>query len=267
MRVSMASVAARVGCVNEDFCGAVPGAAVLIDGAGISGVESICRHGVAWYAHRLGGELLGLLSLGADRSLPALLAEAIARLADAHRNTCDLADPSSPSAAVAIVRLYDGRVDYLVLGDLVVVLGIAEAPLVVSDAREVDIGRPYRAALQTTADGSAEHEQVRRRFIDMLRASRNQPGGFWVAKDDPRAAAEAITGSRCASELSGVALLSNCASRIVDRFQLARWPEVLGLLASGGPTTIIRRVRQAEQQQGFPPDDATVLHCTDLAED
>ncbi|MFD5113455.1 hypothetical protein ACFWNG_14215 [Streptomyces sp. NPDC058391] len=65
-----------------------------------------------------------------DRSLSALLAEAIEQVTDNHRDTCDVADPISPSATVAI-----------------------------------------------------------------LRANRNRPGGFWVAKDDPRAADEAITGS------------------------------------------------------------------------
>lgn len=37
MRVTMASGAARDGRANEDFTGAVPTAAVLIDGAGIPG--------------------------------------------------------------------------------------------------------------------------------------------------------------------------------------------------------------------------------------
>ena len=50
MRVTMTSAAARAGHANEDFTGAVPTAAVLIDGAGIPGTASICRHGVAWYA-------------------------------------------------------------------------------------------------------------------------------------------------------------------------------------------------------------------------
>src|SRR5882757_11402669 len=99
MRVTMTSAAAgRAGRVNEDFTGAVPTAAVLIDGAGISGTESICRHGVAWYAGRLGGSLLGLLSLAPDRGLSALLAEAIAQVTDHHRDSCDVADPISPSA-------------------------------------------------------------------------------------------------------------------------------------------------------------------------
>ncbi len=89
----MAAAAARTGCANEDFTGVKPTAAVLIDGAGVCGIESICRHGVAWYANRLGGELLSLLPLDANRSLPTLLGEAIERVADAHWGTCDLADP------------------------------------------------------------------------------------------------------------------------------------------------------------------------------
>jgi hypothetical protein len=145
----------------------------------VSGIESICRHGVAWYASRLGRELLGL-SLEADWTLPALLAEAIERVADAHRVTCDLANPSSPWATVAILRLCDGRADYLVLSDSVLVLDRAGAPLVFSDPREVRIGRPYRSALEAAAQGSAEYEQARRDGIDVLRANRNRPGGYWV---------------------------------------------------------------------------------------
>jgi hypothetical protein len=95
MRVTMTSAAARAGHANEDLTGAVPTAVVLIDGAGIPGTESICRHGAAWYASRLGGSLLSLLSMRRDRSPSALLAEAIEQVTDDHRDTCDVADPMS----------------------------------------------------------------------------------------------------------------------------------------------------------------------------
>ncbi|MCW6006407.1 hypothetical protein K1W54_17760 [Micromonospora sp. CPCC 205371] len=263
----MASVAAgRAGRVNEDFVGAVPTAAVLVDGAGgVSGMELVCRHGTAWHAYRLGTELVGLLPLGADRTLAALLAEAIERVADAHRATCDLADPRSPWATVGILRLRDGHADYLVLGDAVAVLDRAGAPLAVSDHREVALAQPYRSALAALGEGSAEYEQVSREGTRVMRANRNRPGGYWVAKEDPRAAAEAITGSCSLAELTGAALLSNGASRIVDRFGLAGWPEVLALLASSGPAEVIARVRQAEASQAVAADDATIAYCTDLA--
>ena len=38
--------------------------------SGVSGIESICRHGVAWYASRLGGELVGGLARDDGRDLP-----------------------------------------------------------------------------------------------------------------------------------------------------------------------------------------------------
>lgn len=263
MRVTMASVAAqRPGRVNEDFTGAVPTASVLVDGAGgFAGAGSVCRHGAAWYAARLGGSLLSLLSLEPERSLPALLAEAIEQVTDAHRDTCDVADPISPSAAVALLRRRNGWIEYLVLGDAFVVLDrVAGPPLVVTDPREVTISRSYHAAIETTAEGSDAYH----RLLRDLRANRNRPGGFWVAKDDPRAADEAITGSCPIPELAGAALLSNGASRIVDQFRLADWSEVLAVLRSSpsGPAEIIQRVRQAESRHQVVADDATITYCT-----
>jgi hypothetical protein len=263
MRVTMTSAAARTGRANEDFAGALPTAAVLIDGAGIPGTELICRHGVAWYASRLGGSLLGLLSLRPDRSLSGLLAEAIEQVTDDHRDTCDVANPISPSATVTILRRSDGLVEYLVLGDSFLVLDRADgAPLVISDPREVIIGRSFQPAFEAAAEGSDEYHRVLRD----LRANRNQPGGFWVAKDDPRAADEAITGACPISDLAGAVLLSNGASRIVDRFRLADWPGVMAVLASSGPAEIIHRVRQAEERHAVAADDATIALCTGLDE-
>src|ERR1044072_5243485 len=111
MRVAMGSAAAERGRVNEDFFAAGPSAAVLLDGAGIRGIEEICRHGVAWYTTRLGGELVGRLALADGRDLVSLLADSIDAVARAHRDTCDLTDPSSPPATVAILRLTGARAD------------------------------------------------------------------------------------------------------------------------------------------------------------
>lgn len=263
MRVRMASAAARPGRVNEDVVGAAPTAVVLVDGAGIPGGERTCRHGVAWYASRLGGRLLHLVSSVRDRGLGALLADAIDQVADDHRDTCDVADPISPSATVAVLRLSHGLAEHLVLGDSTLVLDrVAGPPVVVTDPREVVISRSYLPALAATVAGSDEYQRV----LTQLRANRNRPGGFWVAKDDPRAADEAITGSCAVADLVGAALLSNGASRIVDRFGLADWPAILTVLGSSGPTEIIRRVRQAELHQAVTADDATTVHCTDLGE-
>lgn len=256
---------------NEDFAGAVPGAVVLLDGAGIPGTESICRHGTAWYTHRLGGILLGQLSRGDGRDLKAILAGAIEELAASHRETCDLSDPSSPQATVAIVRVAEERLDYLVLADCFVVLGRDPGePLVITDEREVTARRICSAPLAGLARESSDYEQVRDSCIVQVQARRNQPGGYWIAKDDPLAAAHALTGAEPTDGLAAAALLSNGASRIVSPYALMSWAVLMTALGECGPDEIIRRVRLAEcdgsdDRRGRVPDDATIAYCTRIS--
>jgi hypothetical protein len=267
----MATSASTPGRPNEDFVGAVPGAAVLLDGAGIPGTESMCRHGVAWYTRRLGGALLGRLSAGDGQDLTGILADAIAQVAGEHRHTCDITNPSSPQATVMMLRVDGDRADFAALADSFLILDRAGGlPKVITDQRETGVRRQCSQVLDGVAEGTPGYHRARQVYIEALRARRNQPGGYWIAKDDPGVAAQALTGSEPVSELAGAALLSNGASRIVDPYRLADWPDVLNLLRTKGPAELIRLVRAAEagrSGQGLPPgakasDDATAAYCT-----
>jgi hypothetical protein len=270
MKVVMASSPGHLSQPNEDFVGAVPGAVVLLDGAGIPGTDSICRHGVAWYSHTLGATILGHLSRELGTDLVAALADSIGQVSGQHRHTCDIANPSSPQSTVAIIRFDEDRVDFLVLADVFVVLDSSESdPQVVTDSREVSVRSECSSVLRGLPTGTPEYERARLSVIDALRARRNQSGGYWIAKDDPHAAMQAVTGNVPLRQLNGAALLSNGASRIVDPYRLAEWPAVLDLMRTRGPEEILRRVREAETKAratgSFPdirlPDDATVAYC------
>ncbi|MET8088353.1 hypothetical protein [Micromonospora sp. NPDC005237] len=254
----MATDAGHPGRKNEDFAGAVPSGMVLVDGAGgIAGAEKVCHHGVTWYATRLGGALLGALSH--DRTLREVLAESIERITDEHRDTCDVTNSISPYAAVAMLRFSDGLVEHLVLGDAVAVIGRTGAdPFVAHDPREVMIARSVEARLKGVPEGTYEY----RRLMLELRAQRNSPGGFWVAKDDPRVVDEAITGSCPTDEMTVAALLSNGVSRLVDTLRLTSWAGLLHLAGTVGPGEVIRWVREAEVRGDVAPDDATILCCS-----
>ncbi|MGV9213729.1 hypothetical protein ACTFTM_17885 [Micromonospora sp. RB23] len=266
MHITLATSAGRAGRPNEDFVGAVPGAVVLLDGAGIPGAEALCAHGVAWYTHRLGGTLLGGLSRADGRDLAAILADAIGATATAHRATCDIADPSSPQATVLMVRAHRGRLEHLLLADSYLVLDqVGGGVRMITDGREVVARRECAAPLAGVTPATPEYDLVRASCAAALRARRNQPGGYWIAKDDPQAAWEAATGSHPLDELNGVAVLSNGASRIVSPYALTDWPGVRDLLVADGPSGVIRRVREFEDQMrdgpdALVPDDATVAH-------
>jgi hypothetical protein len=253
----------RAGHVNEDFVGAVTDAVVVLDGAGIPGAEHLCRHGVEWYVRRLGAALLARLPAH-GRELVDLLADSIAEVAELHRDTCAIDDSASPQAAVAVVRLTDGRVDILVLGDChVVVARTGLDPLVVTDGREVAVRDECLTALSGMAPGTVEHDRALEGVKAAFRARRNTAGGFWVAKDEPAAAHEAVVSSPSLEGVSGVALMSNGVSRLVEPYGLAGWPELVRTLADDGPTELVGWLRDAEAaargrgDEGEEPDDAT----------
>ncbi len=271
MHVNMATSAGHAGRPNEDFVGAVSGAAVLLDGAGIPGADSVCVHGVAWYTHRLGGALLGRLSRDDGGDLASILAATIGEIAADHSGTCDIANPISPQATVLIARAHQGRLDYLLLADSFLVLDQTGGEShVITDDREVATRRICTAPLDGVPPGTPEYDRIRDSCIEDFRARRNQPGGYWIAKDDPHAAEEAVTGSCPLQGLDSIALLSNGASRIVSPYGVTDWAGVLELLNTQGPADIIGRVRQAEARvSGRPdapaPDDATVAYGTQLS--
>lgn len=100
---------------NEDWVAGTPTLAVVLDGLSTAGLDTGCRHGVPWYVAQLGSQLVAALATP-DTSLTTGLADALDRVAALHPE-CDLANPGTPSATVAILRQREGVFDHLVLAD------------------------------------------------------------------------------------------------------------------------------------------------------
>lgn len=274
MQAALATSPARPGGANEDFAAVSPSAAVLLDGAGNPpGLESGCSHGVAWFARTLGSVLLAEVTASDDRPLAECLAQSIRTVRAMHEGTCDLSHPGSPSATVVAVRAHGGNLEYLVLADSVLLVQEdASAPSVITDDRELEAGRAHRAAMDTARLSTDAHAAALRDYVEALRAHRNQPGGFWVAAADPAAAREALTGQVPLTGAQTVILASDGATRMVDRFGLISWPELAKIVASDGPSELIRRTRAAEASdphgqrwpRGKACDDATAIRLHDL---
>lgn len=248
VQVTYASEATPGAAANEDYVITGPGWVVVLDGATPRpDVASGCRHGVAWLVRRLAGALASRLAVETRAPLPGLLAEAIKELAEAHGPGCDLANPDSPSATVALLRQAGGRLEWLVLADSPIVLDLT-------------------SGLRTVLDHRVE--SLPSRTAEAVRAARNSPGGFWVAGTEPAAAYEAFTGSVPVGEVRRAAVFSDGGSRLVERFGLLGWDGLLDLLDTAGPGEVIRRTRAAEAvetseeragRHGKQYDDATAV--------
>lgn len=246
--LTFASKPAPGGCENEDCVVVGPDWAAVLDGATQPpGVTGGCVHGVAWLARHLGGALAVRLTEGSGEPLADLLAAAIEAVKARHSD-CDLDDPDSPSATVTMVRRNAERMDWLVLCDSPLLLDLRDRLKVVLDDRAARLP-------DYTIEG--------------VRKARNAPGGFWVASTRPEAAYEALTGSVETHDLNRAALLTDGASRLVERFGRTDWPGLLDLLESQGPKGLIAQTREAEAEaearetagprRSKPYDDATAV--------
>lgn len=200
------------------------------------------------------------------------MSESIDRVASLHRDTCDLAHPGTPSATVIVIRETGADLEYLVLADSVLILQEQDKVVAITDDREAQVGLNHRALMDSLPAGSPEHTRAHRAYVEALRSYRNRAGGFWVASIDPAVSQEAIVGTRPLDALDSVVLLSDGASRLVDRFDIATWLDLVDLSKSKGPASLLDWVREAEASdptgqrwpRGKSSDDATVAYVSEV---
>jgi hypothetical protein len=239
---------ATPGQANEDYVVAGPAWVVVLDGATKRAeVEDGCVHGAGWLVRTLAGQLAHGLAMELAEPLVDLLAEAIKATCSAHADTCDLANPDSPSATVVMLRDHAATVDWLVLAD---------SPLVLDNDGQIRVVVDDRTAHLPSYTTEA------------VRAARNSPDGFWVASTRPEAAYEAVTGTAPTSRVRRAGLFSDGAARLVERYGTTDWPGLLDLLDTHGPQALIARTRDAERvetdveragRRGKRHDDATAV--------
>ncbi|MEU5078135.1 MULTISPECIES: protein phosphatase 2C domain-containing protein [Streptomyces] len=252
---------------NEDWAAGTPSLAVVLDGLSTAGLDTGCRHGVPWYVAHLGSRLVATLA-DPDRSLTDGLASALEQVAALHPE-CDLGNPGTPSATVAVLRQRDETLDHLVLADSPIVLERHDGLTVLTDLRVDEVLPELRAEVEQHETHTVEHQAALRRFVSAQRQTRNTPSGYWVAAASPEAAEHALVGSSSVKDVRAAAVLSDGVSRLVTEYAMATWSEVFAMLRKGGPRELIDTVRKVEATdptgRRWPRyksgDDATAVFC------
>jgi hypothetical protein len=257
MRIELATAPGSPERPNEDWTSvALPaadsagqsGTLVVLDGVTPPPSETGCVHSVPWFTARLGGALIELSGSRQELTLVEVLAAAIERTADAHRDSCDLSHVRTPQATVVLARWGAARVEHLVLSDsALLVEGVRGEVRAVLDDR---LDRVPREALRSHATADAY---------------RNAEGGFFTAAADPGVAARAVVGETPRDEVRALAAMTDGVTRWVDAFGAGDWTQCVEVLRKEGAQALIERVRELERGTGWPSgpgkqhDDAAVV--------
>ncbi|MEV0700099.1 hypothetical protein AB0I53_19630 [Saccharopolyspora sp. NPDC050389] len=193
---------------NEDWFVAADGLVVVLDGATIR-TDTGCVHGLPWYVRTFGASLVANAADHA-RDLRDVLAGAIRQVAAAHTDTCDLEHRGTPSAAVGLVRWTSELLEWIVLGDITVIVETTSDGVVATcDDRVSHTGSDERRECDKFLIGTDEKMAAILAMKEVELASRNQEGGYWIASNDPDAATHSLAGARFRSTRSCV---SRCAA-------------------------------------------------------
>jgi hypothetical protein len=241
---------------NEDLLGAVDEIAFVLDGASVpEGMKTCCGRTASWYVQHLAAQLVATISREPIEPLPDVLASAIAGVAAAHAATCPRGPEHNelgPSSMVAILREHDRQVEYLVLGDSILLVETFEGVACHCDLRlqEVspEVDKEWQDRLiEGHGYGDPTFRSLLVEQINLERARRNREGGYWVAGHDPEAAFKGLTGVYEPGEVRRAALLSDGLGRAKELFDLYdSWDSFLHALAVKGPAACIAEVRAAE---------------------
>jgi hypothetical protein len=272
--LDLATLAA--GVINEDRAGAAGNLAWVIDGATdvIDVPLTSYPTDASWIAEEIDRQLRSLaLAPGADLAqLPAALAERIEGAFSRVAKRQPLDRQEHPSAAGLIIRVEDGRLDYVAVSDCSLILstanGVRRIGVEEGDAGDVWVANAVRRIQDKSSE--ARPAEVRAQLWPLLRKVRsamNEIDGYGVFSLTPPPAHFVRYGSEDVDPGSKILLATDGLMRLVDVFRRYTVQTLYEAACQQGLSTLLMEVRALENADAecrlFPRakcnDDATGL--------
>lgn len=258
--------------VNEDGCGVEGNFAWIADGAGTAAPPRFPGTGTdaAWLVHEVARTMANALAHDPSRALSELLdvVEADVRSAWGASSTVDPA--GGPTCCLAVMEHWrdDGRADIAVVGDVVLLVPMAdESVRMITDERVKPFEAKSLAALGTDPRQHGAMPPAARAQIQANRALMNTADGFPIVCPPAQWVSRMVRGACMLARDKPVVLVTDGFYRLVDVFSRYTDETLYDACAKGHGNALLAELRQTEADDAdmsrYPRfkvhDDATLL--------
>lgn len=258
------------GIVNEDIAYFNENFAYVIDGAtGLNGKNLISDTSDARWFVDFWDEYLKA-SLNSSKSILDIVKLGIDKVYDkyfASVNKDLITKLDLPSAAIAIVRIYNNSLEYFILGDCTIVIKNDDKLKFIVDNRLAPFDNKIFKKMRKIKDDTLDHNQLKSLLMDDIVANRlkkNTEDGYWILGFDKDAVYNAVYGTYNLSHMEELAIMTDGFGAIVEKYHLLSSREAF----SAGIENAIKKLRDFEKSdidgKQVPRfkimDDATCIH-------
>lgn len=243
------------GTINEDIAQLNPSSAWILDGAtGLSEKNIIDNESDARWFVQQWNEYLSAAVEDCDKSVADLIKAGIPIIKNKYYGLSKGADPQPidlPSSGVALVRWNEEKLDYLVLGDCILIIKYAGNKIsVVKDdcLQQLDekaIDRLHQLMIESNYSFEDAIQEINPILVSH-RLMKNTQAGYWILGFDEQALDNCIHAAADIKEISEIVLMSDGFAALIDKYHYTDESKIFDEVNHKGLASLYATLRQTE---------------------
>lgn len=243
---------------NEDIVGFTKTSAFIIDGASGLTRTNITdfENDVYWYVTQWKQILEA--NLDTDKSLKDIMKDGLRSIKSRFHYLADKEEVNPldyPSAAITLVRIVNGNIEYFILGDCSIILkNNNREVLYLKDDRVTKFDNQVIKNIIEENEKNPNQHRIFKGFspksLEMLRDNRlkkNTDTGYWILESDERAVDKGLYGSFFVEGPMQAVLMSDGFSSSIDNYGLINEHNIFDYIKDYGLKKIYKSIRKIEK--------------------
>jgi hypothetical protein len=240
---------------NEDILGFTPNGMWVLDGAtGLNRKNLVSNQSDAkWYVTWWNKYLYENISK--NKSLKEILKDGIRKINIDYKNILkeNITNLDKPSSSICVVKFYEDKLEYLILGDCALHLKINNKTSIIKDIKICNLDNKVYEEMENLPNlYNLNYNQIRNSVMDTIinnRLKKNTKDGYWILEFEEEAIDYAINDTLKIDTDMSIMITSDGYSCISDRYKFIEENELIDEVKKNGIREIYLKLREIEDEE------------------